>query len=481
MITADRVTRPATDERSIWLPRCSWCAAALLWLLIGPVPVSASATPHEYRVQVADDLSSVLVRAQFAAAVSELQAEQGRSEYLRGTDRCDTGSLRLAGNRILAGELRCLEYEYPLQALQDRRNPPVAADVRVTTPAAWLWRPSRAASRGIQVTFVLPPGIRVSVPWQALGDGRFVVSDSPGSSTAIAVFGRFEEAVIGSGNAAIRVALIDGPQQRLDRNRMLSWLGTSIADVASVGGRFPSPGAQVIVQPVPSGGRSAVPFGYVIRDGGESVRFFVDASRSLTDLDGDWTATHEFSHLLLPYVRSREKWISEGFSSYYQNVLLARRGIYSPLEAWQRLHRAFTQADAVADPPVLSRIDERPFRDMRMLIYWSGAAMALMADVRLRELSAGHESLDSVLARLAACCLPSAQIWRGEELFSRLDSLSTHPVFIPLYRAFVSSEGMPDLRSLYTDLGLETAGPDLRLRDDARLASIRSAIMQGSQ
>jgi hypothetical protein len=262
---------------------------------------------------------------------------------------------------------------------------------------------------------------------------------------------------------------------------MLSWLGTSIADVTSVGGRFPSPGAQVIVQPVPSGGRSAVPFGYVIRDGGETVRFFVDASRPLEDLNGDWTATHEFAHLLLPYVRSREKWISEGFASYYQNVLLARRGIYSPLEAWQRLHRAFTQADAVANPPLLSRIDERPFRDMRMLIYWSGAAMALMADVRLRELSDGGETLDSVLSRLATCCLPSAKTWRGEELFSRLDSLSAHPVFLPLYREYVKSEGMPDLRRLYADLGLLSSGSELRLRDDARLASIRTAIMQGSQ
>ena len=56
---------------------------------------------------------------------------------------------------------------------------------------------------------------------------------------------------------------------------------------------------------------------------------------------------------LLPYVVSGEKWISEGFASYYQNVLLARRGVYSESEVWQRLHRAFAQADAIADPPEL--------------------------------------------------------------------------------------------------------------------------------
>ena len=81
------------------------------------------------------------------------------------------------------------------------------------------------------------------------------------------------------------------------------------------------------------GGGSAVPFGHVIRDGGEAVRFFVNDDKPLDKYLGDWTATHEFAHLLLPYIESKQKWISEGFASYYQNVLLARRGVYSEEEA----------------------------------------------------------------------------------------------------------------------------------------------------
>ena len=48
----------------------------------------------------------------------------------------------------------------------------------------------------------------------------------------------------------------------------------------------------------------------------------VDASASSRDLRTDWTASHEFAHLLLPYVS--DKWVSEGVASYYQNVLQAR-------------------------------------------------------------------------------------------------------------------------------------------------------------
>ena len=63
--------------------------------------------------------------------------------------------------------------------------------------------------------------------------------------------------------------------------------------------------SQVVVIPV--GGsrrnsRSAVPFGRVIRDGGETVELLVDQTQPLENLLGDWTATHEFSHLMLPYL-----------------------------------------------------------------------------------------------------------------------------------------------------------------------------------
>ena len=209
-----------------------------------------------------------------------------------------------------------------------------------------------------------------------------------------------------------------------------------------------------------------MPFGYVIRDGGETVRFFVDPGSTLQEFLGDWTATHEFSHLLLPYVRSREKWISEGFASYYQNVLLARRGVYSEQEAWQRLHRSFRQAGEIVDPPTLRELDSRPFWEVRMLIYWGGAALALLADAELRS-GEGGLSLDEVLGRLRACCLPSERAWDGRELFARLDDLSGRDVFLSLYARHMVERGMPDLEGLYADLGIAVDGSRVSLVDSA--------------
>ena len=63
----------------------------------------------------------------------------------------------------------------------------------------------------------------------------------------------------------------------------------------------------------------------------------MDPDRPLDDLRTDWTATHEFSHLLLPYVSRRDRWLSEGLASYYQNVLRARDGRLSETDAWRKL------------------------------------------------------------------------------------------------------------------------------------------------
>jgi predicted metalloprotease with PDZ domain len=113
-----------------------------------------------------------------------------------------------------------------------------------------------------------------------------------------------------------------------------------------------------------------------------------------------------------------------------------------------------------------------------MLIYWSGAAIALMADAELRRLSDSAESLDTVLARLQACCLPSERSWSGEEFFAKLDELSKYPVFEDLYRRYAHNRGMPPLDDLYNRLGVVSTGAStVRLSDKATDAKVRMAIM----
>ena len=111
-----------------------------------------------------------------------------------------------------------------------------------------------------------------------------------------------------------------------------------------------------------------------------------------------------------------------------------------------------------------------------MKIYWSGAAIALMADVELRRRSDGEQTLDTVLAELQACCLPSDRTWSARELFSKLDTVLDEPLFMPLYERYADAPGFPDYRATFTELGIDIVGDSVRLNDTATLKGVREAI-----
>jgi len=346
-----------------------------------------------------------------------------------------------------------------------------------------LWRPRLANGPAIDLRFELPPGMQVSLPWprQPEGEHAYRLGRSPESSDTPAVFGRFETATVEVPGATINLAFLrsDGraPSQ-MTAGTITEWIRATATDVSLAYGRFPNPSPQVVVIPVGKGGRGnkAVTYGRVIRDGGEAIELYIDESQPLDAFLGDWIATHEFSHLMLPYVERRHRWVSEGFAQYYQNVLMARSGAYDRQRAWQELYEGFERGRLSRPELSPNEASAGSHREARMKIYWSGAALALMADVELRERSLGTETLDDVMARLQDCCLPSDRVWSGPELFAKLDTLSSYPVFMPLYRRYADAAGFPDVRPLFERLGLSVAHEEIRIRKNGELATIRTAI-----
>nr|MDJ0919394.1 hypothetical protein [Woeseiaceae bacterium] len=241
-------------------------------------------------------------------------------------------------------------------------------------------------------------------------------------------------------------------------------------------GRFPHPSPQVLVIPTNSWGNSPVPFGRVLRDGGESIELFVNTARPIDEFREDWTATHEFSHLMLPYVTIRQRWVSEGFAQYYQNVLLARAGVYDPQTAWQKLYEGFERGRASRPDLSPNTASRNRANGSLMKIYWSGAALFMKADVELRRRSDGAESLDSVLDDLQRCCLPSLRVWTAEELFRKLDTLVDEPLFMSLYRLYADAPGFPDYLQTFDALGLSVRRDIVYLDNDAALAELRDEI-----
>lgn len=294
----------------------------------------------------------------------------------------------------------------------------------------------------------------------------------------MAAFGHFVNARRELAGGELRIALLR-PVGSIDSAAVIDWVHDTAGNVSLAYGRFPSPSPQVVVLPVGGGGwqsDSPVPYGRVLRDGGETVELFINEQRPIAEFYDDWTATHEFSHLMLPFVRPAHRWISEGFAQYFQNVLLTRAGQYDEQRAWQKLHDGFERGRNSRPELSPNEAARQGVGAATMKIYWSGAIIALMADVELRRRSGGSESLDSVLGQLQHCCLPSARSWSGTELFEKLDGFVEEPVFMPLYRQHADTSGFPGFEAILEDLGVTVHDGTVRLSNDAELSGIRRKI-----
>ncbi len=490
MDTGAKLTDPTTATRTTCATFLAKLACALLCsgLLFGSIATASETVVHQYTVSVDETLQVMHVEARFATAVRSVSARsRSAADYLLDFQNCDENArIRLRNRRMIvpSGGIQCMNYSVDLTAAarDQRHNAGLSPDNIVVSPSLWLWRPEITDTSGVAVTFDLPPNIAVAVPWHALDNSgkRYRIYKSPESGNAPAAFGRFENHEVTVPGATLRVSLMQS-QTPMDNSELLRWVEAAATDVSLAYGLFPNPSPLVVVIPIADGsrrGNSAVPFGRVLRDGGEAVELFVNQDQPLSAFLDDWTATHEFSHLMLPFVDRKHRWISEGFAMYYQNVLLARSGAYDEQRTWQKLYEGYERGRL--SRPELSPNDAAlgGRRQALMKIYWSGAALALMADVELRKQSGGSQTLDTVLRQFHACCLPSSHNWTGPEFFARLDELSDRNVFMPLYRRYADAVGFPDPYTVFAGLGVTINDGSVRLARNAALLAIRTSITQ---
>lgn len=476
------------DFRAVFLPPVNRARVIPLLMVFLAVSVSADPVIHHYTVTVDYSMSRLWVEARFGHPVATVIARsRDAGKFLLDVRGCrEEQQIRMRNQRMMLPEhgIECMNYTVDLEraAAAHRFASMLASRNAIVSPSYWMWRPELRHGATMRVRFRLPENVRVAAPWRELSEETpvFEISESPESAYAPVVFGDFDYREVEVPGATLRVSLLNGVHE-MDNAAIVRWIRATATDVSLAYGRFPNPSPQVVVIPV-GGGRtndsSAVPFGRVIRDGGETIELQVDQTQPLEVLLDDWTATHEFSHLMLPYVERKHRWISEGFAQYYQNVLLARAGAYDDLYAWQKIYDGYERGRKSRPELSPNEATAGRVRDGLMKVYWSGAAIALMADVQLRELSRGTESLDDVLDKFQACCLPSSRVWSGPELFAKFDELASAPVFMPLYKRIADTAGFPDMSGVFQRLGLEVTEGEVHFRRGAELHAIRDAILE---
>lgn len=470
------------------LHRIAGLAGVVLWLAAGTAEAERL---HKYTIAIDPELSTLSVRACFdGVAPSTLVAESLDATLALIDMRVENSrkSIEPSGavNLKTVPENGCVLYRvnvsHPIRQ-HDRTGDKIhhiGKDL-LTSVGIWLWRPETLATdEDIEITFVLPEGIAVSAPWKPVSADAeravFRTGRSPHDWPASVAFGRFREREIRIGGARLRLAVLDGTPAS-DVEQIQGWIHDSAQMVADLYGRFPQSQAQILVVPG-ARGNEPTPWAYVVRGGSPAAHFFINQRRPMKEFFEDWTAVHELSHLLLPYVNSDDIWLSEGVATYYQNVLRARSGRMTAAEAWQRLHAGFARGMESAPGRTLAQATESMYRDATyMRVYWEGAAMLLMADVRLRQMTAGKQSLDTALAALNECCRATDRAWSARELFDKLDEATGTGVFSEIYDQHVASRSFPDLSQTYRALGVRIGARGIELSTEDRERRLRDAIM----
>jgi hypothetical protein len=303
----------------------------------------------------------------------------------------------------------------------------------------------------------------------------FSIPATPTNWSAAVAFGQFAEQRIELPGGVLRLAIL-GKVATEDRARLRAWLDRIAHAVLAAYGRLPLPDVQVLVIPVAGG---AVRFGQSVRGQGNALQLLVDPTRPAAEFAEDWVAVHELSHLMHPYLGDRGAWLSEGLATYYQNVLRARGGIFTPQQAWEELADGFRRGAKQQGHDTLDDAAAQMHRNHAFQrVYWAGAAFWLAVDRDLRRASGGREGLDSVLAKFRDCCLPAYREWEPADFIARLDALAGTSLIGVRYREFATARTFPDWQSVYADLGIREKSDKWRIGANARDAAARDAIMR---
>jgi hypothetical protein len=468
---------------------CCWLVAALLSACAAHQPVLQTAPRDALAYTVRFDaggkrldvtlcfegqMPKRLVYGTRAAVPFIVQPELLMPDGTRTTLEKHDGIMQLPPN----AHAGCVLYGVDVQAALDRDSLMLAyLGERSLLLAAelFLWRPQvRKPQLQSTLRFVLPRGMRVSTPWRELPDQPFsyALDESTFAFTGHVVLGEFEAHALALPGSRMRVAIMPGFPEEAER-LITPWLSRAGHAASLPGARFPVPNAQVIVVPTSP---SAFPifFGHTGRSGGASIVLFVPTDIDSERLQTDWIAVHEFSHLWHPFIRRQDAWLSEGIATYWQEVLRARAGLISAEQVWQRLHEG-AELGRQASASLTEETRRMPYAHNYQIVYWAGAAIALMLDVELRAQSQGRLSLDVILSRLREQPEWYVRARSARELLQAFDRLAGTPVCAALASRHMHGE-LPQLKALFEQLGVAQSASS---RMAAPLAWVRDAILAG--
>ncbi len=229
-----------------------------------------------------------------------------------------------------------------------------------------------------------------------------------------------------------------------EKRKLTAWIGDVATGLEDLVGPYPF---DIQIRFVRADAAEPVPWANTLRGRTQGVRFHVNPDFSKQELLDDWTAAHELSHLVLPFLGRENSWFAEGFASYMQYQVMHAMGVLSADEVtrryWQKLDKAandyrYDDRSVVEASPRLRQERKYP------VMYWGGSVFFMRLNERLQR--DAQTDLISLVSEHMRCC------WRPEdslgELVRSLDRLLEEPFVEEELRAFRSETGFPDYDEL---------------------------------
>jgi hypothetical protein len=269
---------------------------------------------------------------------------------------------------------------------------------------------------------------------------------------------------------------IDIGQQPLDvpASAIVQWVQRAAEAVTVYYGRFPVPRARVLVLSVPD--RDGVLQGTTWGDMGGFpgfTRMRLGQHTSESTLAGDWTMTHEFTHLAFPNLPDNQSWMEEGLATYIEPIARVQSGQLTVARIW---------VDMMHDMPKGEPANGDTGLDSTHTwgrTYWGGAMFCLMADVSIRRQTNNRKGLQDAMRAIlqqGGTIEKDEDAWSLPRALAIGDRATGTTVLTTQYRQWSGTPSPVDLAALWKALGIRrgTNGPEFDA--SAPDAKIREAI-----
>jgi hypothetical protein len=280
-------------------------------------------------------------------------------------------------------------------------------------------------------------------------------------------FDRLLTTPIHVGGGTLNVAFAPG-EINLPRSAIMNWLTTSAKAASVYFGKFPVTSARVLIVPVPgSGVQSDTTYCYR----GAAIRLVIGSDVTQAELNNDWKAVHEMTHLAL---KDSHLWLAEGIATYVEPVARVQAGDLTAEKIWGNMERDM--------PKGLPRKGDRGLDRTPTWgrTYWGGAMFCLLADVEIRKETTNNAmGLQQALRGILDAGGDHEQDWSTwpiDRIFRVGDKATGTTVLTDLYHKMRDKPYAPDLDALWRELGVSVQNGRVAFDDNAPLAAIRRAI-----